>query len=94
VIAAALSVPDPFLHEAVAPCTDWSLEILPKHAEAVRDLPDYIREIYVTVIPETPWAEVVAAVAGAGYTYVTLDLEGLRSGNLNLALNGGKPDGG
>ena len=61
-IAAALSVPDPFLHEAVAPCTDWSLEILPKHAEAVRDLPDYIREIYVTVIPETPWAEVVAAV--------------------------------
>lgn len=39
-------------------------------------------------------AEVVAAVAGAGYTYVTLDLEGLRSGNLNLALNGGKPDGG
>ena len=39
-------------------------------------------------------AEVVAAVAGAGYTYVTLDLEGLRSGNLNLALNGGKLDGG
>ena len=39
-------------------------------------------------------AEVVAAVAGAGYTYVTLDLEGLRSGTLNLALNGGKPDGG
>ena len=39
-------------------------------------------------------AEVVAAVAGTGYTYVTLDLEGLRSGNLNLALNGGKPDGG
>jgi uncharacterized protein len=31
-------------------------------------------------------AEVVAAVRGAGYRYVTLDLEGLRSGNLNQAL--------
>lgn len=30
--------------------------------------------------------EVVAAVKGAGYRYVTLDLEGLRSGNLNSAL--------
>ena len=29
---------------------------------------------------------VVAAVLGAGYGYVTLDLEGLRSGNLNRAL--------
>ena len=29
---------------------------------------------------------VVAAVRAAGYTYVTLDLEGLRSGNLNQAL--------
>lgn len=29
---------------------------------------------------------VVAAVRGAGYTYVTLDLEGFRSGNLNDAL--------
>ena len=29
---------------------------------------------------------VVAAVHGAGYRYVTLDLEGLRSGNLNAAL--------
>ena len=28
-------------------------------------------------------AEVVAAVRSAGYTYVTLDLEGFRSGNLN-----------
>ncbi len=28
-------------------------------------------------------AEVVAAVRAAGYRYVTLDLEGLRSGNLN-----------
>jgi uncharacterized protein len=33
--------------------------------------------------------EVVAAVRSAGYRYVTLDLEGLRSGNLNLALGGG-----
>jgi uncharacterized protein len=30
--------------------------------------------------------EVVAGVRAAGYRYVTLDLEGLRSGNLNLAL--------
>jgi uncharacterized protein len=33
-------------------------------------------------------AEVVAAVRAAGYRYVTLDLEGFRSGNLNLALEG------
>ena len=31
-------------------------------------------------------AAVVAAVQAAGYRYVTLDLEGLRSGNLNAAL--------
>lgn len=31
-------------------------------------------------------AEIVAAVHSAGYAYVTLDLEGLRSGNLNAAL--------
>jgi uncharacterized protein len=30
--------------------------------------------------------EVVAAVIAAGYTYVTLDLEGFRTGNLNRAL--------
>jgi len=30
---------------------------------------------------------VVAAVRAAGYAYVTLDLEGLRSGNLNQALS-------
>ncbi len=35
-------------------------------------------------------AEVVVAVAAAGYAYVTLDLEGLRSGNLNRTLKGGK----
>ena len=38
--------------------------------------------------------EVVAAVAVAGYAYVTLDLEGLRSGNLNRTLEGGKRVGG
>lgn len=32
--------------------------------------------------------EVVHAVREAGYRYVTLDLQGLRSGNLNLALGG------
>jgi len=31
-------------------------------------------------------AEVVSAVKAAGYEYVTLDLEGFRSGNLNRAL--------
>ena len=31
-------------------------------------------------------AEVVEAVRGAGYRYVTLDLEGFRSGNLNAAV--------
>ncbi|MEP7204546.1 MAG: ATP-dependent sacrificial sulfur transferase LarE, partial [Ilumatobacteraceae bacterium] len=40
-------------------------------------------------------ADVVAAVKDAGYAYVTLDLEGLRSGNLNSALSrddrGSKP---
>ncbi len=41
--------------------------------------------------------DVVDAVRGAGYRYVTLDLEGFRSGNLNEALglpaveNGGSP---
>ena len=30
--------------------------------------------------------EVVDAVRSAGYRYVTLDLEGFRSGNLNAAL--------
>ena len=30
--------------------------------------------------------EVVEAVTACGYRYVTLDLEGLRSGNLNAAL--------
>ncbi len=33
--------------------------------------------------------QVVEAVRSAGYTYVTLDLEGFRSGNLNAALPGG-----
>ena len=34
-------------------------------------------------------SEVVDAVRSAGYRYVTLDLEGFRSGNLNSALGGG-----
>lgn len=39
--------------------------------------------------------DVVQAVKRAGYRYVTLDLEGLRSGNLNAGvLNGGVPDNG
>ena len=61
-IAEALSTPDPILYEAPAPCMDWSLEILPKHAESVRGLPDRIREIYITTIPGTSWADVVSAV--------------------------------
>ncbi|MEJ7721972.1 MAG: hypothetical protein WKF58_16780 [Ilumatobacteraceae bacterium] len=32
-------------------------------------------------------AEIVVAVRAAGYRYVTLDLEGFRSGNLNTALH-------
>lgn len=35
--------------------------------------------------------DVVAAVRAAGYRYVTLDLEGLRSGNLNDVLRVGQP---
>lgn len=35
-------------------------------------------------------ADVVAGVQAAGYRYVTLDLEGLRSGNLNAALADGR----
>lgn len=31
-------------------------------------------------------AQIVSALKGVGYTYVTLDLEGFRSGNLNQAL--------
>lgn len=37
--------------------------------------------------------QVVAAVRAAGYRYVTLDLEGLRSGNLNAALGLASPSG-
>jgi uncharacterized protein len=39
---------------------------------------------FMTVVEHR--AEVVEAVLGAGYGYVTLDLEGLRSGNLNRSL--------
>mgnify|MGYP000614916763 CR=1 FL=1 len=34
-------------------------------------------------------ADVVAATKAAGYMYVTLDLEGFRSGNLNQAVLSG-----
>jgi pyridinium-3,5-biscarboxylic acid mononucleotide sulfurtransferase len=37
--------------------------------------------------------EVVACVRAAGFRYVTLDLEGLRSGNLNAALSLTNPPG-
>ena len=37
-------------------------------------------------VPSIRRGDVVAAVKAAGYAYVTLDLEGLRSGNLNAAL--------
>jgi uncharacterized protein len=37
--------------------------------------------------------DVVAAVRAGGYRYVTLDLEGLRSGNLNAALGLAAPAG-
>jgi PP-loop superfamily ATP-utilizing enzyme len=33
--------------------------------------------------------EIVSALQRIGYTYVTLDLAGLRSGNLNTALGHG-----
>lgn len=36
-------------------------------------------------------ADVVAAVKSAGYAYVTLDLEGIRSGNLNQQHIGSRP---
>ncbi len=36
--------------------------------------------------------DIVAAVQAAGYRYVTLDLEGFRSGNLNQALTGVRGD--
>ena len=38
--------------------------------------------------------QLIAAVQEAGYAYVTLDLEGLRSGNLNRALQAGAAESG
>jgi len=38
-------------------------------------------------------SEVVEAVRSAGFEYVTLDLEGLRSGNLNAAIDAGAENG-
>ena len=63
----------------------------------VRHLDDTARiEVPIDRLPDVleQRAEVVAAVAGVGYAYVTLDLEGLRSGNLNRVLKGGKPGSG
>ena len=37
--------------------------------------------------------QVVAAIKAAGYRYVTIDLEGFRSGNLNAALGVSRPRG-
>ncbi len=55
----------------------------------------HYRELARLEVPVDRLAEVVArrdevvdAVRAAGYRYVTLDLEGLRSGNLNLSLRG------
>lgn len=56
----------------------------------VRHYGDLARiEVPVETVPEvaTDAARVVEAVKAAGYRYVTLDLEGLRSGNLNAALS-------
>jgi uncharacterized protein len=54
----------------------------------------HYRDVARIEVPTDRLAEVVAAreavveaVRAAGYRYVTLDLEGLRSGNLNLALH-------
>ena len=63
----------------------------------VRHLDDTARiEVPIDRLPDVVErrAEVVAAVAGVGYAYVTLDLEGLRSGNLNRAVKGGNPSSG
>ena len=63
----------------------------------VRHLDDTARiEVPIDRLPDVVErrAEVVAAVAGVGYAYVTLDLEGLRSGNLNRAVKGGNPGSG
>ena len=54
-----------------------------------------VRDTARIEVPEADLAEVVArrdavrsAVHDAGYRYVTLDLDGFRSGNLNKALGG------
>lgn len=56
----------------------------------VRHYEDIARiEVPVTSLPRVLEVrdDVIAAVKQAGYRYVTLDLEGLRSGNLNQALS-------
>jgi uncharacterized protein len=66
-----------------------SLAALGFRALRVRHYRDLARiEVPLDDLPEVVArrVEVVAAVRAAGYRYVTLDLEGLRSGNLNAAL--------
>ena len=41
-------------------------------------------QVLVTAVERR--AEIVVALKSSGYRYVTLDLEGFRSGNLNAAL--------
>jgi uncharacterized protein len=67
-----------------------SLAALGFRALRVRHYRDLARiEVPLDDLPEVVArrVEVVAAVRAAGYRYVTLDLEGLRSGNLNAALS-------
>ena len=41
----------------------WSLEILPRHVEEVHQLPQWVEEIYVTMIPGSDVSEVIQASA-------------------------------
>ena len=41
----------------------WSLEILPRHVEEVHQLPQWVEEIYVTMIPGSDISEVIQASA-------------------------------
>jgi preprotein translocase subunit SecY len=70
-----------------------TLETLKKEGESGRKK---LIEVPVTQLAEVIACrtEVVAAIKAAGYAYVTLDLEGFRSGNLNDAhrLADARPD--
>ena len=37
----------------------WSLEIVPRHVEEVHQLPQWVEEIYVTMIPGSDVSEVI-----------------------------------